>query len=73
MRLCAYRDRIAAGTSLIRMKVVYQASEAEQYDRQLTTLRHRLGRDLTRFKNAMGGILRRHNLEQVAHNTIVGF
>jgi transposase len=58
------RDRIAAGTSLIRMKVVYQASEAEQFDRQLTMLRHRLGRNLTRLKNAMGGILRRHNLEQ---------
>lgn len=58
------RDRIALGQSLVHVKVVYQPTEQEQYDRQLTHLRHRLGRALTRAKNSIKGILRRHNLEQ---------
>jgi transposase len=58
------RDRIAAGQSLVHVKEVYQATDQEQYDRQLTHLRHRLGRALTRTKNSIKGILRRHNLEQ---------
>lgn len=36
----------------------------DQYDRQLTHLRYRLGRALTRSKNSIKGILRRHNVEQ---------
>jgi len=58
------RDRIAAGQKLVHVKVVYQPSEQEAYDRQLTHVRHRLGRALTRTKNSIKGILRRHNLEQ---------
>jgi transposase len=58
------RDRIAAGQSLVHLSEVYQPTEQEQYDRQLTHLRHRLGRALTRAKNSIKGILRRHNLEQ---------
>ncbi len=58
------RDRIAAGQSLVHVSEVYQPTEREQYDRQLTHLRYRLGRDLTRTKNSIKGILRRHNLEQ---------
>jgi len=58
------RDRIAAGQSLVHVAEVYQPTEQEQYDRQLTHLRYRLGRGLTRTKNSIKGILRRHNLEQ---------
>ena len=58
------RDRIAAGQSLVHVSEVYQPTEQEQYDRQLTHLRYRLGRALTRAKNSIKGILRRHNLEQ---------
>jgi len=58
------RDRIAAGQSLVHIKEVYQATEQEQYDRQLTHLRYQQGRALTKIKNRMTSILRRHNLEQ---------
>ena len=58
------RDRIAAKRSLVHVSEVYQPTEQEQYDRQLTHLRYRLGRALTRSKNSIKGILRRHNLEQ---------
>ncbi len=58
------RDRIAAGQSLLHVSEVYQPTEQEQRDRQLTHLRYRLGRALTRTKNSIKGILRRHNLEQ---------
>lgn len=58
------RDRIAAGQQLVHVKEVYQPTEAERADRQLTHLRYRLGRSRTRVKNRIKGILRRHNLEQ---------
>ncbi len=58
------RDRIAAEQRLVQISEVYRATEQEQYDRQLTHLRYRLGRALTRVKNSIKGILRRHNLEQ---------
>jgi len=58
------RDRIAAGQSLVHVSEVYQPAEQEQYDRQLTHLRYRLGRASTRAQNSIKGILRRHNLEQ---------
>jgi len=58
------RDRIAAEQKLVHVKVVYQPTEQEQRDRQLTHIRYRLGRYLTRTKNSIKGILRRHNLEQ---------
>jgi len=58
------RDRLANGQRLVHVREVYMPNEEEQYDRQLTHLRYRLGRALTRSKNSMQGILRRHNLEQ---------
>jgi len=58
------RDRIAAKQRLIHVREVYQATVEEEYDRQLTHLRHRVGRDLTRIKNRIKGVLRSHNLEQ---------
>ncbi len=58
------RDRIAADQPLIHMTEVHQTTDDEQHDRQLTRLRQRLGQDLTRIKNSIKGILRRHNLEQ---------
>jgi transposase len=58
------RDRIADSRDLVHVHQVYQPSEQEQHDRQLTHLRYRLGRALTRTKNSLKGILRRHNLEQ---------
>jgi transposase len=58
------RGRITAGEPLLDVSEVYQASEREQADRQLTRLRHRLGQRLTRVKNSIGHILRRYNLEQ---------
>jgi len=58
------RDRIAEGLGLVHISEVYRPTEQEQYDRQLTHLRYRLGCALTRAKNSIKGILRRHNLEQ---------
>ena len=58
------RDRLASGQRLVHVRVVYMPNAQEQVDRQLTHLRHRLGRALTRSKNSIQGILRRHNLEQ---------
>lgn len=58
------RERIANGQGLVHVREVYQPTDDEQYDRQLTRLRQRLGQALTRTKNAIKGILRRHNLEQ---------
>lgn len=58
------RDRITNGARLLNLKEVYQPTEQEQQDRQITMLRHRLGRRLTRVKNLIQAILRRHNLEQ---------
>lgn len=58
------RDRIAESRNLVHVSEVYQPTAQEQYDRQLTHLRYRQGRALTRVKNSLKGILRRHNLEQ---------
>jgi transposase len=58
------RERIAAGSRLVEVRVVYQAGEQEEEARRLTHLRYRLGRERTRIKNHIAGILRRHNLEQ---------
>ena len=58
------RDRMAAGERLLSVSEVYQPTAAEQHDRRLTHLRHKLGRRLGQAKNAMQHVLRRHNLEQ---------
>src|SRR4029077_10455355 len=39
-------------------------SAVEQADRRLTSLRHDVGRELTRSINRIKAVLRRHNLEQ---------
>ena len=57
------RERIAAGSRLVEVRVVYQANKQEEEARQLIHLRYRLGRERTRIKNRIGGLLRRHNLE----------
>lgn len=57
------RERIAAGRRLVEIHAVYQATEAEEEGRRLTHIRYRLGRDRTRIKNRIAGLLRRHNLE----------
>jgi transposase len=58
------RDRIGSGKRLVQVSEVYQPTEEEQSARQLTRLRHRLGKNLTKVKNALRAVLRRHNLEQ---------
>lgn len=57
------RERMATGRRLVDMRVIYQADEQEEEARQLTHARYRLGRERTRIKNRMAGILRRHNRE----------
>ncbi len=51
----------AADPGLRRIQV---PSADEQADRRLTSLRHDVGRELTRSINRLKAILRRHNLEQ---------
>lgn len=58
------RDRIVAGKRLVQVSEVYQPTAEEQSARQLTRLRHRLGKNLTKVKNAIRAVLRRHNIEQ---------
>jgi transposase len=62
--LWSNRHRLAGSGWLVQVREVYRPSESEQIDRQLTHLRWRLGQERTRIKNALQGILRRHNLEQ---------
>ncbi len=58
------RDRIARGESLVHVKEVYQPTDEEQYDRELTRLRDETVRMRTQARNAIKAVLRRHNLEQ---------
>ena len=58
------RHRIEEGKRLMDVKEVHQPTEDERYDRELTRLRHRLGKHQTRVKNGIQKILRRHNLHQ---------
>jgi transposase len=62
--LWSNRHRLAGSGHLVQVREIYRPTASEQIDRQLTHLRWRLGRERTRIKNAMQGILRRHNLEQ---------
>lgn len=57
------RDRLAGGEKLQGIRRVYQPTEAEQQDRRLTSMRHRLVRQRTRTLNQVHYLLRRHNLE----------
>jgi len=58
------RDRVAQGLPIRGLRRIQVASAAEQADRRLTSLRHDVGRELTRAINRVKAILRRHNLEQ---------
>lgn len=57
------RQRLLAGERVQGVRRVYQPSDQEQQDRQLTAVRLRLGRQRTRTLNQIHHILRRHNLE----------
>jgi transposase len=57
------RQRLAAGERVQGVRRVYQPTDDEQQDRQLTSVRLRLGRQRTRTLNQVHYILRRHNLE----------
>jgi transposase len=58
------RDRIAQGFPVRGLRRIQIPGAAEQADRRLTSLRHDVGRELTRAINRVKAILRRHNLEQ---------
>jgi transposase len=58
------RDRIASGLSLLHIKEVHDPGPQAGEDRQLVHLRLRLGQSLTRLKNRIKYLLRKHNLEQ---------
>jgi transposase len=58
------RDRIAQGLPVRGLRRIQIPSALDQADRRLTSLRHDVGRELTRAINRIKAILRRHNLEQ---------
>jgi transposase len=58
------RDRIAQGLPVRGLRRIQVPGAEEQADRRLTSLRHDVGRELTRTINRIKAILRRHNLEQ---------
>ena len=57
------RQRLLAGEAIQGVRRVYIPSDEERQDRQLTSVRMRLGRLKTRTVNQMRHILRRNNLE----------
>jgi transposase len=57
------RQRLLAGEKIQGLRRIYLPTSDEQQDRQLTSLRQRLGRQRTRTLNQIHYILRRHNLE----------
>src|SRR5258708_6851004 len=58
------RERIAQGLPVRGLRRIQVPGAEEQADRRLTSLRHDVGRELTRAINRIKAILRRHNLEQ---------
>jgi hypothetical protein len=58
------RDRIAQGLPVRGLRRIQVPGPQAQADRRLTSLRHDVGRELTRTINRIKAILRRHNLEQ---------
>jgi transposase len=58
------RERIAQGLPVRGLRRIQVPGAQEQADRRLTSLRHDVGRELTRTINRVKAILRRHNLEQ---------
>lgn len=57
------RQRLLAGERVQGVRRVYTPTPEEQQDRQLTSVRQRLGRQRTRTLNQIHYLLRRHNLE----------
>ena len=57
------RQRLLAGERVQGVRRVYQPTEDERQDRQVTSVRQRLGRRRTQTINQMRHILRRNNLE----------
>jgi transposase len=57
------RLRLLAGEKVQGVRRVYWPTEDEQQDRQLTSVRYRLGRQRTRTVNQIHHLLRKHNLE----------
>jgi transposase len=58
------RDRIAQGLPVRGLRRIQVPNDVDAADRRLTSLRHNVGRELTRTINRIKAILRRHNLEQ---------
>lgn len=58
------RDRIKQGLPVQGLRRIQMPNAVDQFDRRLTSLRHNVGRELTRTINRIKAILRRHNLEQ---------
>lgn len=58
------RERIANGLPVRGLRRIQVPDSETQADRRLTSLRHDVGRELTRSINRMKAVLRRHNLEQ---------
>ena len=56
------RERLAAGQTVHGLRRVYIATQQEQEDRQITTLRKHLAQRRTRALNKIRRILHRHNL-----------
>lgn len=58
------RDRVRQGLPVTGLRRIQIPDAVDQADRRLTSLRHSVGRELTRSINRVKAILRRHNLEQ---------
>jgi transposase len=58
------RDRISRGLPVRGLRRIQVPGAEEQADRRLTSLRHDVGRELTRTINHIKAVLRRHNLQQ---------
>jgi transposase len=58
------RERIAQDLPVRGLRRIQVPDAEEQNDRRLTSLRHDVGRELTRTINRIKAVLRRHNLEQ---------
>jgi transposase len=58
------RDRLAQGLPARGLRRIQVPDAEGQADRRLTSLRHDVGRELTRAINRIKAVLRRHNLQQ---------
>lgn len=58
------RERIVRGLKVRGLRRIQVPDSQSQADRRLTSMRHELGRELTRTINRIKAVLRRHNLEQ---------